>query len=65
MALTLPNFLNLEYCWGVTPWRAELVNGTEAVRDGALWVSDRPGLGVTLNRAVLERTRVLPTLVCA
>ena len=65
LGATLPNFLNLEYCWGVTPWRAELVDGTEDVRAGTLWVADRPGLGVTLNRAVLDRHRLLPTLVCS
>lgn len=64
LALTLPNFLNLEYCWGVTPWRADLVDGSEDVRNGSLWVSARPGLGVTLNRAVLDRHRLLPTVIC-
>jgi galactonate dehydratase len=64
LGATLPNFLNLEYCWGVTPWRADLVDGTEDVHDGVLWVSENPGLGVTLNRAVMDQHRVLPTLIC-
>jgi galactonate dehydratase len=60
LAATLPNFLILEFCWGVTPWRDALVNGTEIVRDGAISVSMTPGLGVTLNRDLLERHRILP-----
>lgn len=53
LALTLPNFLILEYCWGVTPWRGELVDGTEVIVDGHLVLPTRPGLGVSLNRTVL------------
>jgi galactonate dehydratase len=60
LAATLPNFLILEYCWGVTPWRADLVNGTEQVVAGHIPLPRTPGLGVTLNRAVMERHQLLP-----
>lgn len=60
LALTLPNFTILEYCWGVTPWRAALVDGLEEVRDGHIALPARPGLSVTLNRAVLDRHRIMP-----
>ncbi len=50
---TLPNFLTLEYAWGEVPWRADLVNGAEEIRDGCLILPERPGLGLTLNARVL------------
>ncbi len=50
LAATLPNFLILEYCWGVTPWRDALIDGTELIADGYLHLSDRPGLGITLDQ---------------
>jgi galactonate dehydratase len=58
LAATLPNFLILEYCWGVTPWRDELVNGTERVIDGHIPLPSAPGLGVGLNRQVLNAHRL-------
>lgn len=39
----------LEYCWGNTPWRSELVSGTEVVSDGRLVLSEKPGLGIDWN----------------
>ncbi len=53
LCATLPNFLCLEYAWGEVPWRNDLVNGAEEIRDGCLVLSDRPGLGITLNEKVL------------
>lgn len=55
LAATLPNFLILEYCWGVTPWRDALVMGTEVVAAGQIPLSTRPGLGIALDRAILRR----------
>jgi galactonate dehydratase len=53
LACTLPNLLTLEFAWGEVPWREELVEGAEAIRDGCLWLGDQPGLGLTLNEGVL------------
>jgi galactonate dehydratase len=61
LAATLPNFLILEYCWGATPWRAELVDGAEVVAGGHIPLPARPGLGVGLNRAVLDAHRLAAT----
>jgi galactonate dehydratase len=58
LAATCPNFLILEYCWGVTPWRAELVDGTEVVVDGHIPLPTTPGLGVHLNHDVLQAHRL-------
>lgn len=54
LALTCPNFLILEYCWGVTPWRSDLVDGREIVVDGHIPLPTTPGLGVGLNHDVLR-----------
>ncbi len=63
LAATLPNFLILEYCWGVTPWRDALIDGTELIADGYLHLSDRPGLGITLDRSIMEQHLLLPTRI--
>ena len=44
-----PNATVLEYQFGETPWRSELVGGLERVVSGRLYLNDRPGLGVTLQ----------------
>jgi len=41
----------LEYAFGETDWRSELVGGHERVADGLLHLDDRPGLGVELDPA--------------
>ncbi len=48
----LPNFNILEFSFGETDWRSELVDPPEDVRNGMLTVSDRPGLGLKLNDRV-------------
>lgn len=53
-----PNATVLEYQFGETPWRSELVDGLERVVNGRLHLSDRPGLGVTL-RSGHPRCRIL------
>jgi galactonate dehydratase len=53
LCATLPNFLTLEYAWGEVPWRADLVDGAEEIRDGCLILSEKPGLGLSLNETVL------------
>ena len=63
LAATLPNFLILEYCWGATPWRADLVDGAETVVDGHIPLPTQPGLGVGLNRAALDAHRLAATAI--
>jgi galactonate dehydratase len=46
---TVPNFNILEFSYGEVPWRAELISPAEEVSNGALVLSNRPGLGITLN----------------
>jgi len=45
----------LEFAWGEVPWRAELLDPPEQIEDGYLIVSDRPGLGHTLNAKTVHR----------
>jgi len=52
---SLPNFLILEYGYGEVPWRAELTDPPERLVNGRLELSDRPGLGVTLNDRVARQ----------
>jgi galactonate dehydratase len=52
VSATLPNFLILEFSYGEVPWRAEIVDPPEQIAAGALSLTNRPGLGITLN----ERT---------
>ncbi|MGH2457300.1 MAG: mandelate racemase/muconate lactonizing enzyme family protein [Chloroflexota bacterium] len=54
LCATLPNFLTLEYAWGEVPWRLDLVNGAEQIRDGCLVLVERPGLGLSLNEDILS-----------
>ena len=51
----MPNFQILEYSFGETSWREELVEPPERLDRGDLTVSDRPGLGLRLNDAALKR----------
>ncbi len=52
VCLGLPNFDILEFAYGETDWRAELVEPAESLRGGRLRVSERPGLGLKLNEKV-------------
>lgn len=47
----------LEYCIEDSPLRWDVVEETFPVEDGAVSVPDDPGLGVTLDRDVLDRYR--------
>ena len=51
---THPSFQILEYAWGEVPWRHELVEPEETIDNGRILVSDRPGLGITLNMEAVE-----------
>lgn len=52
---TVPNFNTLEFSYGEVPWRAELIDPPEEVEQGALVVSARPGLGITLNEKIAAK----------
>jgi len=52
---TVPNFEIFEYAFGEVPWRAELVDPPERVAGGSLILSERPGLGYTINERVAAK----------
>ena len=54
LAATLPNFARLEYAWGEVPWRESLTAPTEPIANGELEVPKSPGLGATLDGAILD-----------
>ncbi|MDA3961327.1 MAG: hypothetical protein PF961_11100 [Planctomycetota bacterium] len=37
------------------PWRAEICDEDIVIENGAMLINERPGLGVTLNHAEMER----------
>ena len=49
VCVTMPNFDILELAFGEVPWRADSVRPAEALRNGRLTVSDRPGIGYEMN----------------
>lgn len=54
VAAVAPNVPIVEYGWGEVDWRTDLVGGAERIEDGMLLVSSEPGLGVSLDRMVVE-----------
>ena len=54
----MANFYRLEYAWGEVDWRTELLDPPELIEDGCLILSDRPGLGHTLNRRILTQHKL-------
>src|SRR5258707_9712336 len=52
---TMPNFHILEFSYGEVPWRAELIDPPEAMDQGYINLSRRPGLGITLNEKTLAK----------
>jgi galactonate dehydratase len=55
---TITNFNILEFSYGEVPWRAELIDPPEQIVDGALVLTGRPGLGVTLNEKTAQKYAV-------
>jgi galactonate dehydratase len=55
---TVPNFEIFEFSYGEVPWRAELVDPPESVENSRLLVSDRPGLGCTINQKTAAKYAV-------
>jgi len=54
LCAAIPNFDILEFQWGETDWRGELLQPAEQFDNGLLTVSDAPGWGITLNQSVLQ-----------
>ena len=53
-----PEFLILEFGWGETDWRSELVLPSERLEEGRIRLPETPGLGVELNPEILAAHRV-------
>jgi L-alanine-DL-glutamate epimerase-like enolase superfamily enzyme len=58
LAAATPNCTILEYSLGFNPMLHELVQESPVVRNGSMYIPDRPGLGVTLNRDFVREYRV-------
>jgi len=54
----LRNFDLLEYQWGETDWRGDLLTPHERVENGTYRVTDRPGFGVELDDKVVAAHRL-------
>ena len=54
LCANIPNFLILEYCWGVPSWRQDLIGNTETIVEGHMVVPDTPGLGIDWVREVAK-----------
>lgn len=52
IALSLSNFLILEFAWGAPPWRPELSRGTETFSRGHIPAPSAPGLGIDFDDAI-------------
>ena len=55
IAMTLPNFLNMEFMDPDVPWHDEVITEPLQVRDGCLIVNDKPGWGVDIDEDALAR----------
>lgn len=58
LAAATPNCTILEYSLGFNPMLHELAVDPPVVRDGRMYIPDRPGLGVTLNQEFVQKYRV-------
>ena len=55
---TLANFEILELQWGEVDWRGEILSPPERVTQGSLSVTDRAGLGHTLNDRLVAKQKI-------
>jgi L-alanine-DL-glutamate epimerase-like enolase superfamily enzyme len=58
LAAAAPNCTILEYSLGFNPLLHELGIEPPVVRDGRMYIPDRPGLGVTLNQEFVQKYQV-------
>lgn len=52
---TMSNFCRQEHAWGEVDWRKDVLDPPELIEDGCLILSDRPGLGHTLNNKTISQ----------
>ncbi|SDX62536.1 mandelate racemase/muconate lactonizing enzyme family protein [Paenibacillus sp. CF384] len=57
-AASIPNGFMIEHTASTSPLARDLVSEAITFKDGYVYVPDRPGLGVTVDEAVVERYRV-------
>jgi galactonate dehydratase len=50
----LRNFRLLEFQWGETDWRHDVVSPAERFDSGTLHVPSRPGFGIELNKRLVR-----------
>jgi galactonate dehydratase len=55
---TVPNFNILEFSYGEVPWRHELIDPPEQIVASSLTLSNRPGLGISLNEKTAAKYAV-------
>jgi len=63
VAVTMSNFLILEYAWGVPMWRSALTRQTERIDAGHFPLPTGPGLGVAIDSGVASQHADRPELV--
>jgi galactonate dehydratase len=51
----IPNFLVLEFQLGDVQWRDSILDSPLPLKNGQIEVSNKPGLGVSLNKKELEK----------
>ncbi|HEU5329568.1 MAG TPA: enolase C-terminal domain-like protein, partial [Thermomicrobiales bacterium] len=56
-AAALPRLRALEYAWGEVDWRQDIITPREQIVAGELALPDGPGLGITLNDAIVAAHR--------
>ena len=55
IAVTLPNFISMEFMDPDVPWRDEIITEPLRVKEGRLELNDKPGWGVDINEEMLAR----------
>lgn len=60
LAACTPNFSYLEIMAEDVPWRSELTDETLEFKDGFMLIPDRPGLGLDIHEAALEKYPYMP-----
>jgi galactonate dehydratase len=60
LSASVANFWVLEFAFGEVDWRESLTVPNEWVANGCIQVPDRPGLGIELNRSLLNSLSARP-----
>ena len=55
IAVTLPNFISMEFMDPDVPWRDEIITEPLRVKDGRLELNDKPGWGVDIDEEMLAK----------